>query len=261
MPTLRLDGRPAAYMEAGGSAATPLLCVHGLTGSKEDYAAVVDPLAADRRVIAVDLPGHGGSDGPDDPSAYALPDVARWVLTAADALALDEFHLLGHSHGGLVAQQVAATASHRVRALVLNATGLGAVREGVAERYVRMAVAARDEGLDAAYEASLQGEEADDDARAAFARLEPSAVVGGVRNLLAARPLNAFLRGIDLPVLVVHGSDDDVWGPSEQRLLAATVRGAHRVEIAGAGHSVHADRPDEWLAAVVPFLRGADAHP
>jgi pimeloyl-ACP methyl ester carboxylesterase len=263
MPTLTLHERTVAYDEAGGGAAPPLLLVHGFTGGRDDFADVVEPLAADRRVVAVDLPGHGGSAGADDPDAYGLQTLAGWVLDVAEALDLGEHHLLGHSMGGLVAQRAAATASQRLRSLLLMDTGVGALREELGERVVQIAVAARDEGPDAALAVSLDGAELPPAelaaARERFHRLNPAAVVGAARGLVTAAPLGAFLRGIDMPVLVIHGEHDEAWLPSEQRLLAGTVAGAVHVIVPDAAHSPQRENLDFWVAVVRRFLLRADA--
>ena len=90
--------------------------------------------------------------------------------------------------------------------------------------------------------------------RAEYERLSVPAVVGGARAIISAAPPLAFLRGIDLPVLVLHGADDVIWTADEQSLLAETVRGARRVAIAGAAHSPQREQPEAWLAAVRDFL-------
>jgi pimeloyl-ACP methyl ester carboxylesterase len=265
MPTLTLDSRTVAYDEAGTSGAAPLLLVHGFTGGRDDFAGVLDVLAEDRRVVAVDLPGHGGSDGPDDADAYGLSAVASWVLRLADALDLGEAHLLGHSLGGLVVQRAAAAASQRLRSLVLMDTGLGALREEPGERIASIAIALRDSGPEAALAVSLDGADVPDAEREAaltrFRALEPAAVVGGARNLIGAAPLGAFLRGIDIPVLVIHGEDDEAWLGNEQRLLAATVAGAEHRVVPGAAHSPQQEQPEAWCEAVRDFLRRADDAP
>lgn len=260
--TLDLDGRAVTYDEAGAGPGLPLLMVHGFTGGREDFGSVLGGLAQDRRVVAVDLPGHGGSEGPDDEGAYGLGALAGWVLRVATALGLDELHLLGHSLGGLLAQRAAAASSQRLRSLVLAGTGLGALREEAAARVVRIAVAARDEGPEAAVAATFDDQQPAPDERARalerFRRLLPAAVVGGARNLIGAEPLGAFLRGIDVPVLVLHGDADEHWTAAEQRLLAATVAGAQRVVVPDAGHNPHLERPDAWLALVRGFLERAE---
>jgi 3-oxoadipate enol-lactonase len=262
MPTLTLDDRTVTYDEAGSGDAPPLLLVHGFTGGRDDFAGVLDALAPDRRVVAVDLPGHGGSEGSDDPAAYGLGTVAAWVLRLADVLELDELHLLGHSLGGLVIQRAASTSSQRLRSLVLMDTGLGALHEDAARDAVRIALAARDRGPEAALEASLDGAEIDEGQRAAslrrFRDLNPAALLGGARGLVGATPLTAFLRGIDIPVLVVHGAADDRWGMTEQRLLARTVAGAVHAVIPDAGHSPQRENPEAWLAVVRSFLARVD---
>jgi pimeloyl-ACP methyl ester carboxylesterase len=262
MPTITIDGRPVAYDGTGTGTAPPLLLVHGFTGGKADFAAVLPQLAEDRPVVAVDLPGHGESEGPDDPADYNLTAVSSWVLRFATAVGMDELHLLGHSLGGLVAQRVAAAASQRLRSLVLMDTGLGAMREEQAERVVRIAVAARDEGPEAALAVMVDGRDVDEEERrAALERirsLNPAAVVGGARGLVGAMPLGAFLRGIDVPVLVVHGENDERWLPSEQLLLARTVAGAVHAVVPDAAHSPQLENPEAWTAVVRGFLRSAD---
>lgn len=263
MPTISVDGRTVTYDEAGTGPRPPLLLLHGFTGGRDDFAGVLDELGQDRRAAALDLPGHGGSVGPTDPAAYGLAKMAHWVLGCADALGFGAFHLLGHSLGGLLAQRVAMLASERLVSLVLLDTGLGALRESQAEHVVRVATAARDLGPEAALEASLEGQppagaSERDRLLTRFRGLQPAAVVGGARALVGAAPVGAFLRGIDLPVLVVHGEDDEIWNLAEQRLLARTAAGARHVVIPGAGHSPQREAPAAFLAVVRSFLRDAD---
>lgn len=266
MPTITVDSRPVTYAAAGEPGSTPLVCVHGFTGSAEDFAGALDGLAAGRRVYAPDLPGHGGSAGPDDPGAYGLDALAGTVLEFADAVGLGEFHLLGHSLGGLVAQRVAAVASHRLTSLVLAGTGLGAPPEASLEYVTRIAAAVRDHGLAAGLAAT--GQQPDGGASGhgqdaasveeRFLALAPASVIGEARALVTAAPMGAFLRGIDVPVLVLHGEDEDVWPEAEQRHLARTVAGARRVVIPGSGHAAQREDPAAWSAAVARFLGAVD---
>jgi pimeloyl-ACP methyl ester carboxylesterase len=259
---LQVDGRPVGVLDAGGGSAPPLLCIHGFTGGKDDFALVLDGLAAHRRVVAVDLPGHGDSPGPDEPAAHELGPTAAWVLRCADALGFADFHLLGHSLGGLVAQRVAAAASQRLRSLVLVSTGLGALRPEAADPHVQIATTARDHGTEAAYALSQEVHETADagerDLAERFSRLNPAAMVGGARSLVSAMPLGAFLRGIDIPVLVVQGDGDDLWTPDEQALLARTVRGAELAVVPGSAHAPQLENPAACLDVVSAFLLQAD---
>src|SRR6476661_4019051 len=98
---------PLIGLDTGGEAVRgTVLMVAGYTGSKEDFAPVLAPLAdAGFRVVAIDQRGQYESPGPDDPAAYSIDELAADVLAVAQQL-LEEsgapLHLLGHSFGGLV---------------------------------------------------------------------------------------------------------------------------------------------------------------
>src|SRR5512143_1687780 len=107
------DHRPA------GAAGAPLLLLHGAGGSRLHWPEALRELA-DRRVIAVDLPGHGRSPLPGERSVGAY---GRRVLALLDALQLSAAVLAGHSMGGAIALTLALQAPSRVAGLVLVGTG------------------------------------------------------------------------------------------------------------------------------------------
>ena len=120
-----VHGLELAALESGPAAAPPLLALHGWLDNGASFA----PLAAhlpNRRLIALDLPGHGHSDHlPVSPFVhYNFAESVPVVLAAADALGLDQFDLLGHSMGAGIASLVAAAAPGRIRHLAL-VEGLG----------------------------------------------------------------------------------------------------------------------------------------
>lgn len=109
MPTLDLsDGKRLNYREEGGG--QPLVLVHGSPGDSRSWGRVVPHLKHRFRVLAVDLPGYGGSDGvPDEP-------VGRAALMGAAVARLAEscrqpVRLAGHSYGGVVAMQASLQAA------------------------------------------------------------------------------------------------------------------------------------------------------
>lgn len=263
METVGVAERLVAYDDVGDGPGPPLVCVHGFTGARDDFDAVRHVLAADRRVITVDLPGHGDSEPlghADDADAYALAALARWLMAFVERCGLGVVHLAGHSLGGLIVQRAAAQASHRLAGLVLASTGPGALPDEPAARVSRTAAALRDDGPDAALAVAADGADPDERARAArrFAAMPPAAAVGTARALVTAEPMGAFLRGVDLPVLVIHGHDDDIWPLRTARELAATVPGAQLAALDDAGHAAMRQVPDAWADAVAGFLRAAD---
>lgn len=99
----------------------PLVLVHGLLVTHHAFRAVLEPLAADRRVIALDLPGCGESDRPppDEADGYALEWLGARVDEALGALGVDRCDVLAHSFGGAVAVELALAVPALVRRLVL----------------------------------------------------------------------------------------------------------------------------------------------
>ena len=135
-----VDGRPIAFHDRApdGAAGLPLLLLHGFGGDKDNWLFNIDALAATRRVIAPDLPGHG--DSTLDFGAGDLAALAGAVRGLMDALGIARAHLAGHSLGAAVAAKLAALAPERVASLVLIApAGFGG---GVDESFMAGFVAA-----------------------------------------------------------------------------------------------------------------------
>ncbi len=114
-----LHGRSITYAEAGEGPV--LLLIHGLGGSYENWAEVIEPLARTHTVIAPDLPGHGGSaPASGDYSVGALAASLRDLLVA---LGHERVTLVGHSLGGGVAMQFSYQFPEMIERLVLVSSG------------------------------------------------------------------------------------------------------------------------------------------
>jgi pimeloyl-ACP methyl ester carboxylesterase len=106
----------------------PVVCIHGLGGTKASFLTTIADLSATRRVIAMDLPGFGDSVKPLD-AGYDAPYFARAVTALLDELELDSAHLVGNSMGGRVAIETGLLDPARVRSLVLLAPALAWLRD------------------------------------------------------------------------------------------------------------------------------------
>ena len=125
------DGRAIRYrrMGAGQGAPivptpivpTPIVMVHGFAGELLTWAANQVPLSARHLVLALDLPGHGGSS--KDLGSGGVPGLAEAVLAFLDALGIGRAHLVGHSLGGTVVLQAALSRPGRAASLTLVAPG------------------------------------------------------------------------------------------------------------------------------------------
>ena len=118
--TLEVGGTPFAYREVGPTTGVPVVFLHHFTAVLDDWdPAVVDGIAAERRVILVDLRGVGGSGGTTPDSIEAM---AGDAIAFLEALGLSTVDLLGYSLGGMVAQVIVQQRPDLVRRVILAGT-------------------------------------------------------------------------------------------------------------------------------------------
>ncbi len=248
-------------LRMGDGAATPLLLIHGFGGDLLSWQMNQAEWAADRPVVAIDLPGHGGSSKPvPDPS---LPGLARMVAAAMDALDLPRAHLAGHSLGGAIALQLALDAPARVASVTLVCSaGLG---PEVNADYIEGFIGAdRRRELKAVIEAlfadpSLVTREMVDDLLR-YKRLDGVAeALRGIADAAFAHRRQAVvlrerLSELRVPVMAVWGAQDRIIPAAH----AATVAADHRHVIADAGHMVHIEKAEAVNRQVRAFLSATD---
>ncbi|WP_026548794.1 alpha/beta fold hydrolase [Arthrobacter sp. Br18] len=122
---LDVDGVRVRYRDTGDPSLPPVLLLHGIGRSLEDWEGLYDRLVPGHRVISVDLPGFGLSER--TAGKYTLESLAEFILAVLDGLdELRPVHLVGNSLGGAVAMQASVLAPDRVRSLTLaNSAGFG----------------------------------------------------------------------------------------------------------------------------------------
>jgi len=238
--------------------------VPGYTGSKEDFAALLDPLrSAGLSVLAVDLPGQYESAGPDFEQEY-LPDPLGRTLAAvvADLAASgDRVLLLGHSYGGLVSRS-AVLAGAPVTGLTLLDSGPGGLPQG--ERRALLDATEpilRAEGIEAvqrlreARDGIAEPPELAALLRTRFLRSSTAGLLGMATGLRTepdrVAELATDLRTGGIPCLVAFGESDDAWPVPVQREMAARL-GAEVAVVPDARHSPNTENPDALLDALLP---------
>lgn len=221
--------------------ADPLLLLNGLTRPLESWDPFIEELRG-RTVVRFDAPGVGGSQTPIMP--LSIPTLAALAAAILDELGLDTVDVLGFSHGGAIAQQLAAQVEARVRRLVLVSTSCG-VGATPGRRHMPRGPRTQSEA-------------------SSWAR--PDAV-GTLWHSLAISTWSSipFLGAIRAPTLVVCGARDRLVPPANSTLLARRIPGAELVMLP-AGHDLQRPGPARALAdAVKPFLAvgrppGASGH-
>ncbi len=118
-----LASGPASYLSLG-TGGVPVVLLHGFAGDRLSWQFNLSALAADRRALAIDFPGHGASHL--EVGSGQVRDFAPWLLALFDALEIPTAHVVGHSMGGYVGLELARLAPDRVASLSLIASaGLG----------------------------------------------------------------------------------------------------------------------------------------
>ena len=256
--TAEADGRKIRYARAGQDGDAVLL-IHGYGGDRNSWLFLQEPLAAGRRVYALDLPGHGTSTKDvGDGSVDLLADAVLGVLDAIEPSGAS-VHLVGHSLGGAVAAAVAARDPGWVRSLTLIApAGFGAeinagYLRGFAEAQTRRELKPVVAQLFA--DESLVTRQLVDDLLA-YKRLD--GVDAALRTLLGTLLVaDADAQRIDTTAAIAALGDavpvTVIWGGADRIIPAAqaeSVAGATRHVIDGAGHMPHMERPAQVQAAI-----------
>lgn len=262
-PVAVLDGAPPPDVARRATA----LLVPGYTGSKEDFAPLLDPLAtAGYRVVAMDQPGQYGSPGPDDPAAYTLEWLGSVVTAAAKELDEEPVHLVGHSFGGLVSREAVLAEPAAFRSLTLLGSGPSAIGGPRKERMAALEPLLP-HGMGAVYQAVELLARADPKWQAAPAELRAflrerfvASSAGGLKGmgeaLLYAEDRVDDLAAAGLPMLVAHGEADDAWQPATQAEMARRLGARHEV-ITRSVHSPAIENSAATLEVLLSFWNEA----
>jgi pimeloyl-ACP methyl ester carboxylesterase len=251
-----------AAREAGGG--PPLCLLHGLFGAARNFGGLQRRLAAQFRVIALDLRNHGASPHAPGMSYGTMAEDVRETLAAMGALPA---MILGHSMGGKVAMRLALERAEAVRALVV--ADIAPVLYPPHHREMAAAM------LALPLAPGLTRQSAD----AALADTVPEPQVRGflLQNLITgetpswrnglAETAVAMPDIVDFPVppgaryegpaLFVAGARSDYIRPEHRPIIRTLFPAARFATVPNAGHWLHADNLEGLLAVVQPFLTSA----
>jgi 3-oxoadipate enol-lactonase len=242
----------------------PVILLHGLGSSGEDWILQIEALAGQRPVATIDLPGHGESQGYS--GLPSLNDFADTVDAAIDGLTADRVHVIGLSLGGAVGLAMAIGHGARLASLVAvgapsrrrltgSGTILGLIRLG-AVLLGRMDWTASLTAWDLFPRQDQQGLR-----EVAAERLARNRRGDFLRAVIALGRMRLWNRLDDIgcPVLVVAGAGDRTVPFSLQRRTAGRIPGARFVALADAGHACPVDSPERFNRIVGTFLAEAES--
>jgi pimeloyl-ACP methyl ester carboxylesterase len=233
------------YYEVRGTG-RPLLLLHGgLQTIELSFGPVLEPLAKTRQVIAVELQGHGRtphSDRPLSPEALAAD-----IVGLLDQLGIDQADLFGFSLGGMVGYEIALRHPGRLGKLVAASSDprFPGGRESRLSQPELLPTQQDFESWQAAYR-----EVAPEPDRFG----ETAGNTGGMVQQTEPWP-DEQVRGLRLPILLLFG-DRDFWPLADVAELASMLPDAQVAVLPGATHMDVAERPEQVLALIAPFLDG-----
>jgi len=255
-----IQGSPLYYCAAGNASGRSLIFLHGWGA---DHRYFDYQLAAFREysLIIPDLDGFGSSSSENVPRRFSIKEQAEKVFQLARSLEVESALLIGHSMGGMIAQELALSHPEFVNGLILEDTSPGLrhlPRSNIlsmfgsfiygAPRPLRQIVArnlaiSRKHASDAVVGIIEE-----------YARVTCCKVL--VRYVKAMRKWSSLERldQLSIPTLIIRGDEDTTLGEGHTELLGRNIPSSRSVVIPECGHSPHLERPDSFNAEVHRFL-------
>jgi len=268
------------FLDWGGAGAPGVVLVHGLAASAWIWAPVARRLVGARRVVALDLRGHGLSDAPTDDGAYDLGLLGDDVIAVAEGSGLldpgsgsDRVTVVGHGFGAIVAAAAAAALGERCARLVLVDGGLAdvSVTSGVdVDEFLRgldeppevlrsMAAYLADRrdwdprSWDADQERAARAAVVETPAGRLVSATRPHALIATVRTMFGYRP-DAVLGRVRAPIVAIRRrtpGDESVEGVAVPGIDRSSLGEIEVVDVRATGHNLMRYRPDEVTAAIL----------
>ena len=251
-----------SWLESGDG--PPVVFLHGIGGGAGSWAPQLETLAERYRVIALDLPGY---EQYEPLGNLSFPALANALTRFLDHLSLEKVHLVGHSIGGMIAQEFAAGQSGRLCSLTLSATSpafgnpdgdfqkkfiaarLGPIEAGKTMADIAETVVPELVGAKASPEAIQL-------AKSCMSKVPP-ATYSAMMHCLITFDRKADLANIAVPTMVLAGEDDTQAPAPMMERMATRIPGARFVCIPGAGHLANIEQPSVFDSALTTFF---DSH-
>lgn len=235
-----------------------LVLVHGYLGGSAQWAVEIARFADHFDVIAPDLPGFGAAA--DRPPCRSIAELAAAVTGLLDDLGVERFTLLGHSMGGMIAQQAAAASPGRIERLVLYGTGpLGLMPDRFEpidvsrERLKAEGVARTIRRIGATWFSSDREPRGLDMLVRIGARASEAAALAGL-DAMQGWDGRGALSSLSMPALVLWGDGDRSYRWPQVEALWKGLPNARLAVIPGVSHAAHLEKPALFHALLTDFL-------
>jgi pimeloyl-ACP methyl ester carboxylesterase len=250
VPEATVDGLTIHY-EVNGDG-FPLVLLHGIGSNSRSWRRQLATLSADFKVIAWDAPGYGRSSDAPAGLEPTMGFYADRLLGLLESLGLARIFLLGHSTGGVVAQEFYRRNPEKIRAMVLSDTRYQSSPEGLQQRLEaihkmtpsQLALARAPKLLSANASPDLVDEVVSIMSEVRPAGFEFAAIALDKSNT------HDVVKNLRVPTLLIWGSEDEITPVWREPLANTTLK-----IIRGAGHLCYIEQPDTFNEMVREFLR------
>jgi pimeloyl-ACP methyl ester carboxylesterase len=250
------DGQRLSYVEVAAGDGPPLILLHGYTDNSRSWSLLM-PHLGDRRLIALDLRGHGGSAAPA--CCYGIDALTHDLAGFMDAKGIDRADLVGHSLGSIAAAVFAAQHPGRVDRLVLVSTALA--MPPAPTEWLWANVPGLPDTIDPDSQFMRDWYWNPNPVPADFLDRErvesaatPRQVWMGVLTALTLTDWTLYAPRIAAPVLILWGDQDSLFDAASQAAVKAALPGAAYQDYPGFGHNMFWETPETVGARIAAFL-------
>jgi len=236
----------------------PLVLIHGFLGSSRMWGPQIDFFKDYFRVITPDLPGYGKSN--KTTSHNSIQSIANLLLDRLGEKKIDKFHLLGHSMGGMVVQEMAKKDGNKILKLVCYSTGPRGEMPGRFETVEQSRENLKKKGLEVtakniAKTWFIKGE----DAKYFDICIESgkqTSMKAADDALIAFKNWNGVdtLKNIKNETLIVWGDQDKSYNLEQIKTLEKSIKKSKLVIFKNCAHNVHLEKPDQFNNTIKNFL-------
>ena len=248
---------------------TPLLLIHGFPLDSTMWELQFQDLNDAARILAPDLRGHGRSDTPPPP--YTMPMLADDCAGLLDFLAIDRPAVIcGLSMGGYVAFEFYRRHPERVAAIILTATRAAPDNDEGKTNRDKAAALVEKRGVEPLVATmlpklfSLQTLEEDEELVGYVSNImlntSSEGAIGALMAMKDRVDSRPMLADIDVPVLIIHGAQDQIVPLAEAQAMHEAIPNSRLVVLDKSGHLPNLEQPDEFNDAVFDFLEELHGH-
>ena len=254
------------YVDISGSG-PPLLLIHGFPLNREMWHPQIETLSSIMKVIAPDLRGHGRS--PPTSGPYPMDLLADDCAAVLNSLGIDKPAIVcGLSMGGYVAFALFRRYPSLIRGMILAATRAGADSPETKENREKAAASVEENGIQNVVDSMLprllapqtysEQPKLVEKVKTIMDQTSSQGMVAALKGMKTRTDATPILEEINIPVLILHGADDQLIPPSEAELMHSRIEGSQMEVIPNASHLPNLEQPGEFNQAVTRFLNSLD---